>query len=150
MNINNIFGYKLNLSARLMKRKLDVYVIELGITIPQWIELKVLSEEDNLMQVEIANRLNADIATIGATTDRLVKKGFVKKKRQKDDRRAYRISITDTGRTILENTEEKVDFCNQNALAGFSKDEIKQFFLYLDRVSNNLTGDSSSQEGEKI
>jgi len=150
MNINNIFGYKLNLSARLMKRKLDVYVIELGITIPQWIELKVLSEEDNLMQVEIANRLNADIATIGATTDRLVKKGFVKKKRQKDDRRAYRISITDLGRAILENAEKKVDFCNQNALAGFSKDEIKQFFLYLDRVSNNLTGDSSSQEGEKI
>jgi len=150
MNINNIFGYKLNLSARLMKRKLDVYVMELGITIPQWIELKALSEEGNLMQVEIANRLNADIATIGATTDRLVKKGFVKKKRQKDDRRAYRISITDLGRAILENAEKKVDFCNQNALAGFSKDEIKQFFLYLDRVSNNLTGDSSSQEGEKI
>ena len=150
MNINNIFGYKLNLSARLMKRKLDVYVMELGITIPQWIELKALSEEGNLMQVEIANRLNADIATIGATTDRLVKKGFVKKKRQKDDRRAYRISITDLGRAILENAEKKVDFCNQNALAGFTKDEIKQFFLYLDRVSNNLTGDSSSQEGEKI
>ncbi len=150
MDINDLFGYKLNLSARLIKRKLDVYVMEFGITIPQWTELKILSVEDNLMQVEIANRLNADIATVGATTDRLVKKGFVKKKKQKDDRRAYRISITNQGRDIVENVDKKVDLCNQNALVGFSQDEIKQFFLYLDRVSINLTRDISLQEGNDI
>ena len=33
--------------------------------------------------MEIANRLNADIATVGAITDRLVKKGLLRKRNRR-------------------------------------------------------------------
>ena len=111
---------------------------EYDVTIPQWTVLKLLSVEDNLMQVEIANKIVSDIATVGSVIDRLVQKGYVQKLRTKKDRRAFCVSITEKGNKISNTIEEKALICNETALSGFSQKEIRELFDYLNRVSCNL------------
>lgn len=67
MEIQNLLGFILNTSAKLMKRCLDT-------------ELKLLSYEDDLSQAEISDKLNTD----GAVIEKLISKGLITKTLSKE------------------------------------------------------------------
>ncbi len=73
-DIQDSIGYLLNVSARLIKRNLDIRLLKFDITTSQWAVLKLLSVEPILTQAQIAERLNSDRATCGSIIDRLEKK----------------------------------------------------------------------------
>ena len=54
MELNESLGFLLNISAKLIKRNLDLLLIDYNITSSQWAVLKALSLENNLSQAEIA------------------------------------------------------------------------------------------------
>lgn len=139
MRIQDSLGYLLNLDAKLIKRQLENKIKKYDITTAQWSLLKFLAAEDNLTQVEIANKLQADIVTVGLIIERLVKKEVVRKVQAEHDRRAYIISITETGRAITGSIEEEAVKCNQAALDGLNAEEIEVLFSLLNKISQNLT-----------
>jgi DNA-binding MarR family transcriptional regulator len=138
MEIQDSFGYILNINAKLIKRRLEAVIKKYDITTAQWSLLKLLAVSDNLTQVEIANRLHSDIVTIGLVVERLVKKEMLQKTHAENDRRAYRISITDSGRTITDIIEEEAKRCNKAALQGFNEKEIEILMSLLNKVTQNL------------
>ncbi len=138
MEIQDSFGYVLNINAKLIKRRLDTAIKKYDITTAQWSLLKLLSAVNNLTQVEIANRLHSDIVTVGLVIERLVKKEMVQKAHLENDRRAYRISITDRGRKITDIIEEEANKCNKAALQGFTEKEMETLMLLLNKVTENL------------
>lgn len=138
MNINDSFGYIINLTARNMKKKLEADVKKYDITIPQWTVLKVLSEEDNLTQAEVAERLSADRATTGAVIEKLIDKKLIDKNQCKNDRRAYRVCISAYGVNLAGKISCEAVNCNNKALDGFKKEEIEQLVNYLHKINNNL------------
>ncbi|MBK1811785.1 MarR family transcriptional regulator [Clostridium sp. YIM B02505] len=138
MRINESFGYLINLTARNMKKVLEEEIKKYGITTSQWIVLKVLEEEDNLTQAEVAKKLSGDRATAGAVIDRLIKKGLIYRNQCENDRRANRVRISDHGRELAERICIEAVKCNEKALRGFRNEEVKQLFTYLYRINNNL------------
>lgn len=138
MNINEFFGYIINLTARNMKKKLETEIKKYDITIPQWAVLKVLSEEDNLTQAEVAEKLSADRATTGAVIDKLINKKLVCRNQCENDRRANRVCISDCGQELAKKISDEAVKCNSKALEGFKEEEIEQLVMYLHRVNNNL------------
>jgi DNA-binding MarR family transcriptional regulator len=138
MRISESFGYLINLTARNMKKALEEEIKKYGITTSQWVVLKVLEEEDNLTQAEVAKKLSGDRATAGAVIDRLIKKDLVYRNQCENDRRANRVSISAYGRELAERICIEAVKCNEKALGGFDDEEIRQLFTYLDRINNNL------------
>lgn len=138
MRLKESFGYIINLTARNMKKELETKIKKHDITIPQWTVLKVLSEENNLTQVGVAEKLAADRATTGAVIDKLINKKLVYRNQCENDRRANRMSISDYGQELAEKISCEAVKCNCKALEGFNEEEIEKLFTYLQRVNSNL------------
>ena len=71
-----------------------------GITPPQFSLLAFLWLEDGLSQTELTEKSQIDRATMVGMVDRLEEEGLVKRHPQMNDRRAYRVCLTDKGRGL--------------------------------------------------
>lgn len=138
MDINQSFGYVINLTAKNMKRKLEEKIKKYDITTSQWAVLKVLSEGNILTQAEVAERLSADRATTGAVIDKLINKKLIYRKQCENDRRAYKVCISDYGIELACTINDEAINCNSKALDGFNNKEIEQLLIYLDKINSNL------------
>jgi DNA-binding MarR family transcriptional regulator len=60
------------------------------------------SEKDGLSQVELSRQLIMHRSNVTGLVDRLEKRGLVERRDQASDRRAYRVMLTASGRSLLE------------------------------------------------
>lgn len=141
MEIQQSLGYLLNTSARLIKRKLDMQLKSYGITTAQWAALKLLSEEDNLSQAEIADKTNTDRATCGTVIDKLISKGLLQKELFENDRRSYRVKILPSALAIVNEVTLLAESVNNSAFKGLSDTEISAFTQCLNTIISNLGGE---------
>ena len=140
-DIQDSIGYLLNVTARLMKRNLDIRLLQFDITASQWAVLKLLSEEPVLTQAQIAERLNSDRATCGSVIDRLAKKEMIAKKANAVDRRAFDISLSHKGIELVEILTEHAVESDKQALKGVSDSEMKILYKVLRQITYNLEED---------
>lgn len=75
---------------------------KLGITYPQYLVLSALWEEDGRSIGAIANRLDLEPSTITPLVKRLEAAGFVSRVRALEDERSVRVSLTERGRALSE------------------------------------------------
>ena len=71
----------------------------------------------------------------------MVEDGLVVRKQDEDDRRKVRIHLTEKGRRLHDELLPLAFEVNNIATEGFSKKEIRQFRLFVDRMKNNLFQD---------
>lgn len=77
-----------------------------GVSIPQLLTLKYLSERDEYKAPhgEIARYLNLNSSTVTGIINRLETKGFVARLPKKNDRRVIYISLTTSGASLLDHS----------------------------------------------
>jgi len=83
-------------ACALYKETFDSYEL----TPQQFGLLRFLWEEDGITQVELSARSQIDRTTIGGLIDRLEQAGLLQRLPHPDDRRAYRIALTDAGKSL--------------------------------------------------
>ncbi len=76
------------------------HLMPYNITPPQFSLLAFLWMEDGISQTELSERSQIDRTTMGGLVDRLAEEGLVKRRPHPDDRRAYRVCLTDKGKTL--------------------------------------------------
>ncbi|MGT2907715.1 MarR family winged helix-turn-helix transcriptional regulator [Streptococcus dentiloxodontae] len=138
MELNESLGYLLNISAKLIKRNLDLLLKDYNLTSSQWAVLKLLSSENDLSQAEIAEKTNTDRATCGAIIDKLIAKQMIYKSLSPTDRRSYIVSITSDTDKLVNHISHLAEQTNQQALQGFSANEEKQLVTFLHSIIKNL------------
>lgn len=138
MKINESFGFILGVTSKKLKHHLMDILKDYNLTTSQWAVLKLLCEEDNMTQVEIAKKFKTDKMTIGAVVDKLISKNLIERKRSTIDKRRYCVYILDEGKRIVSIIEKHADGINEKALSGFTKRDIEKFKLYLDRINKNF------------
>jgi len=75
----------------------------LDLTFAQWRVLVVVGERPNGATVtEIAARLGAEISPVSRLVSRLARRGVVKARKDDQDRRVTRVTVTDEGRELRE------------------------------------------------
>ena len=146
LEIQQSLGYLLNISARLIKRKLDMHLKSYNITTAQWAGLKLLSVEDNLSQAEIAEKTNTDRATCGAIIDKLISKGLLQKELFENDRRSYRVKILPSALAIVDEVTLLAEDVNKSAIKGLSDTEISVFIHCLNTIISNLGGEKDDMD----
>ena len=140
-DINDVILFQLDITSKQSKiysqRIMDSE--GMGITIEQWVLLKIIQESKKLSQKEIANKSFRDPASITRTLDLLTKKGFIKREQVASDRRQHGIVLTEIGEQFVAKHMELINDMRRKSVEGFSDDEIKTFYGMLKRVKDNFS-----------
>ncbi|MEZ5899160.1 MAG: MarR family winged helix-turn-helix transcriptional regulator [Hyphomicrobium sp.] len=72
------------------------------LTARQLVVLEIVAREDRPSQTNICERSGIDRSTIADMVRRLVKKGYLARRRSRADARRYAVQLTDEGRQVLE------------------------------------------------
>ena len=102
--------------------------------------LMVLSREDGINQEALTKNINVDKATTTRAVNKLIKEGYVKREIDQDDKRAYKIYLTQKGKKIIPILKDISSKWTGILLSGFSKKEEAQLFQMLERLAQNATG----------
>ncbi|MDH6253165.1 DNA-binding MarR family transcriptional regulator [Chryseobacterium sp. H1D6B] len=76
------------------------FLDELDITYPQYLVMMVLWENDALTVTNIGDKLFLDSGTLTPLLKRLEAKGFITRKRKKEDERVVQVFLTENGRNL--------------------------------------------------
>ena len=81
-------------------------VLHMDISLPEILVLKELSSKKEPTMSELGRSISMDLSTLTRTVDKLVKKEFVARKRDPEDRRMVRVALTAKGRKLISRFEE--------------------------------------------
>ena len=111
----------------------------LGLKASQPKILYYIYSHEGCQQKDVAENCFLETATLSTVLSNLEQKQLLIRTPDKDDKRAYKIYSTDEGRKVMELIDDKVKKTMDLAIEGFSRDELKQFSDYIDRLYENLS-----------
>lgn len=109
------------------------------LTVDQWLVLKKINDEEEVSQLDIAQALFKDTASITRILDLLDKKGLVERKTDPSDRRKYIPVLTKAGKNIYQDTLELVVAQRKKSLEGLTVEQIEVLRLALRQIIENLS-----------
>ena len=115
---------------------LERALAEVDLTLPQFNVLMVLgaSPTASLPLFELNSQLVSTPPNTTWLTNRMEERGFVTKRRDKDDRRVVMLALTEDGWDALEDAAPVVFAAEKELLAGFNAEEITQLGGLLTRI----------------
>ncbi|WP_312856792.1 MarR family winged helix-turn-helix transcriptional regulator [Arthrobacter mobilis] len=96
----------LSTAARLVEHVWNEKLADLGLTHAGVIALEVLETEGPMAQTLLAARARVQAQTMGKTLSRLEAHGHINRARSQADRRAHRVSISESGKVALAQARE--------------------------------------------
>jgi DNA-binding MarR family transcriptional regulator len=132
------FGYLLNDVTLLFRKHFDRRAVKFGLTRAQWRATKMLYYREGLRQTELAEQLEMEPIAVGRVIDRLQSAGFVERRPDPKDRRAWRLYVTDQARAVIADMEEIALGLRKDATRGITVPELQQALDVLNRMKDNL------------
>lgn len=134
-------GFDIEITAKLLKQHFQRFLKarKAELTVDQWVIIKILYDENDLVQQELVRRSSKDAPTMTRILDLLVKKGLVQRAQSKDDRRKFLIHLTNSGKQKVEEVYSYYEEFRQRAYAGILKEEQQTLRTILNRIKENLS-----------
>ena len=139
-------GFLINDVSRLMRRRFDERVRSSGATGTQWRTLKIIELHEGINQGQLAERLEIEPITACRMIDRLEESGFVERRRDPDDRRAWRIHLTDKALPVIEGLNDVVAALIEETFQGLSTQQREVLTDSLNIMRGNLTTNNETPE----
>jgi DNA-binding MarR family transcriptional regulator len=100
-NLEDHLGYWLRYVSNQVSHAFGRKVEARGVTVAEWVMLRVLYEHDTLAPSVLAERLGMTRGAISKLADRLVGKALLTQTAGKEDRRYQTLALTPVGRTLV-------------------------------------------------
>lgn len=131
-------GYLVRYGYRAFARALGEELQPHGISSGQWSVLRVLWEEEGLSQVELADRMRVEKASLTSVLDSMERRGLIARTRNAHDRRKINIHLTASARALKNKLLPFGDKINKRATRGMSAAEIETLQRLLTQIIANL------------
>ena len=128
-------GFLISRMGLIAQRHFAELIATVGLTPRQWGAMNVLDQEHGITQHALCQSVGMDPSTMVATIDELEAKGFVERRRNPQDRRAYALYITDEGRRTLTEGRRVARGAQEELLAPLSQAEREQLHALLLRLA---------------
>lgn len=137
--LDSIIFYNIDKAIRAYRNYAQRQLRENGfnITIDQWLIIKALLENPEITQNEIGNLVFKDNASVTRIIELLVKSGFITRKVHPTDRRKTNLSVTKSGKDIIEKVQNLVKNNRSVALQNVSRQELKIMNTTLLKIAEN-------------
>ena len=142
MNGTKAFGLHLDATLKVIKQDLTRRFRSQGIdlTPEQFALLAELASKGELAQKELAKSTFKDAPTVSRIIDLLVKKGWIHRTADIDDRRKYVLTLTPEGRTVHEQAAPIVHSAREMGWQGLTEEDYSRLKTILDKVVENIQG----------
>lgn len=110
------------------------------LTVKEMHAIDAITIHSNLTLSQVANKLHLSRATITATVDRLVRKGYVERIRDEKDRRVIHLKLTKKGRLLYRAYHAYHNMMVKSFLQNLDEKELKtiyQAFTNLEKFVNS-------------
>lgn len=108
---------------------------DMGITLPQFFCLKVLTAKNECMMKKLAEKSELSMGTVTGIVDRLIKTGLAERHRDEGDRRIVQVRPTKAGKELLENVTKKK---REHLISVLEKVDEKDIEAFIDSLRNLL------------
>ena len=138
--IEEVVLFQIDLTSKVAKQysQKEFDKLKLGITVEQWVILKIVSESNNLSQKELAQKSNRDPASITRALDLLEKKKLVQRNPTPNNRRIYNIMLTKTGEQFVQDNIDTIIKHRNLSVKGLSKEELENLSETLAKIRMNM------------
>jgi DNA-binding MarR family transcriptional regulator len=133
-------GYLVRYAYRAFVKALAVELDPHDITTGQWSVLRVLWQEEGMSQVELAQRMMVEKASLTPVLESMASNRLIIRSRNSDDRRKVNIFLTARGRRLKAMLLPSGRKINQRATRGMSGAEIDRLRDLLAKLTANLNG----------
>ena len=119
----------------------DLYSTQVGNSAPtprQYEVLHVVASNEGLSQTDLVRHTGIDRSTLADMIARMMKKGLLSRKRTKEDARANAVSITASGKRMLNSANAKVAKAEAGALSVLPKAQQAAFMKSLRAYADAL------------
>ncbi len=130
-------GFLISDAARLMRRRFDRLTGETGLTRAQFQLLARVARSEGISQAGLADLLDMEPISVCRIIDRMEAGGWLTRKRDPNDRRAYQIYMTEAALPALDRMQAVADDVYADMLAGFSAKERESLMDLLARLHAN-------------
>lgn len=132
-------GYRIKLLSQLLGRRFQERLEPYRLTPFHWVVLCCLWQEDGQATSSIGDRLQQVGGTLTGVLDRMCDRGLIRRERDAQDRRIWRIWLTDAGRQLEEILPPIAVEVRETALHGIPYSDREQFSNLIDRIIANFT-----------
>lgn len=130
-------GYLVARTRQLILAHLSDETLPMGLTGTQAIMLYKIKVRANVTAADLAREHSIDASAITRLLDRLEKRGLLVRVRDKTDRRAVLLSLTEEGTAIAIRFTEIYEASISHLLRGFNEGEVGQFKDFMRRIIAN-------------
>ena len=131
-------GFVLADTARIVRRNVDRQARAIGLSRAQWAMLSRIARNEGLRQVDLASEMEMEPISIARMVDKLQAAGFVERRPDPADRRAYRIYLLPAAEPMLEKVRAIALGVIEPALAHLKPAEVEALLATLEGVRTNL------------
>jgi DNA-binding MarR family transcriptional regulator len=146
MRENISYEESILLSVRKIMRAIDMHssflARQYGLTSPQLICLKRLSEEREMTPGGLAKEVHLSHATVTGIIGRLERKGLVQRTRSSEDGRSYLIRLTDSGVSMIQSSPSMLQEQFLHELSKLADWEKTMILSSLQRITSILDVES--------
>ena len=129
------------LTSLRMQFHADKLLLPLGITLEQLHPLKILSHGGGAIgQRQMCALAGKTPANMTRILDRLANKGFIERRPDPEDRRAFTIVLTSTGEELVKQAVGLVTSYREQVLTGINEQDAAVCQRVLQRIAENLAG----------
>jgi MarR family transcriptional regulator, transcriptional regulator for hemolysin len=136
--IEEPIGRTLDATARQASRAFDKQLAEAGGTRPGWLILVALKQQRWRTQQEIATAVGIEGPTLTHHLDAMEKAGLIERSRDREDRRAMRVELTDSGdKLFIQLAKAAIEF-DQRLREGISDKDLEVVRRVFGRMRANV------------
>lgn len=121
-----------------LKRAYDIFLEEVGsggLTPPQFSVVLAVYQNPRIKQYDLVKLTGSDRSTVAELVGRLVARGFLVRKRLKDDQRVNRLLTTEEGEASLRSTISGAALAEQRLIAPIPEDKREDFIDCLKLIT---------------
>ncbi len=147
-NLDRVFPFIVGDVSRLLRKHFDQRAKSLGLTRSQWRVLAHLGRHEGIIQTGLAEILEIENITLGRHIDRLEEAGWVERRRDPLDRRAWCLYLTERAHPVFDRMRVLIGETEDAAFAGVSPDDRERLVDTLAIIKSNLSGKDSAEPAD--
>lgn len=142
-------GFLLHEVARLLRKRFEQRAGNQGLTRSQWQTIAYLAKQEGVHQACLADTLEIEPMTLVRILDRLEHRGLIERRQDPEDRRAWRLYLTDAARPVLAAMQPLGEATRAEALKGVGDEDRDRLIQILTQMKSNLAAACQASAGEK-
>ncbi len=135
----NSIGALVKRAGALLTRRLSRLLAPHGLTPNQWVVLACLWRQDGLPVTYISEQVGQIGGTMTGVLDRMEKRRLVKRKRDANDRRIYRVCLTEAGADLVNTLPQLAVELWDGVKEDIAEADIHRFSMLIDRVLSTVS-----------